>query len=298
MVSPELKPHPILAGERVLAVLSPANVRYLPLLKKELAQVFPRLDIVAPRNLAHLHDVVARSARRHSVVLAVGGDGSLNRVLQSIDMEGQVLGVLPGGTGNDFARTIGLPPGIKASIRHLAALKPRATDVITAGGMRCINSSGFGVDTETLRVRHQSRGLARRNYLVAFIIVLSRLKPIVAEIDCDGEAISGSFCWVLAMNSPRIGGGTRITPDASIEDGLLDVLLVKEMSKLNMLRFIPSAVRGRHLHMPWCIYRQVRRLSVRAADTVEYIALDGEEYYWGKRDVEFYCIPGGIRFLR
>jgi diacylglycerol kinase (ATP) len=164
--------------------------------------------------------------------------------------------------------------------------------------MRCINSSGFGVDTETLRVRHQSKGLARRNYLVAFLIVLSRLKPIVAEIDCDGEAISGSFCWVLAMNSPRIGGGTRITPDASIEDGLLDVLLVKEMSKLNMLRFMPSAVRGRHLHMPWCIYRQARRLSVRAADSVEYIALDGEEYYWGKRDVEFSCIPGGIRFLR
>jgi diacylglycerol kinase (ATP) len=295
-VQPQL--HPTLAGERVLAVLSETSVFHLPYYKEHLGCLFPHVDIIAPRSIQHLHEVVARSNRTHSLVLSVGGDGTLHQVLQRLDLERQILGILPAGTGNDFARAIGFPRATAARLRHLVGLTAKHTDFGILNGVRFINCGGFGIDSQTLRVRHRSGGFLRRNYLAAFLVALLRMRANAAEIECDGECLDGCYYWVLAMNSTHIGGGTPIAPKADLDDGRLDIVLVKQTSKWNLLRLLPSALRGTHLGLPLCVHRQARHLRVIARSRVDYAALDGEEVFIGEHELTFRAVSGVLRFLR
>ncbi len=178
-----LEPHPTLAGERVLAVLSPRSIDRLPLCKRLLGAVFPRLDVISPRSLEHLRDVVQHSAATHALVLAVGGDGTLHQVLNALDLERQVLGIVPSGTGNDFVRTLNLPTGFTQAIAGLHALTLQPTDYGVINGMRYHNSAGFGLDSATLRLREERRNWLTRNYNMAFLMALAGLECPHADRD-------------------------------------------------------------------------------------------------------------------
>lgn len=293
-----LTPHPSLAGERVLAVLSPNNIQRLPWIKHRLGAVFPKLDVVAPRDLPHLRDVVSRASATHRVVLTVGGDGTLHEVLNAADLSRQVLGILPGGTGNDFARAAGLPLSLGAALSRLAALGPQPVDIGVVNGLRYHTCAGFGLDSATLRLRQVRRNLLTRNYNIAFLIALAGLKCPQVSLDVDGEQTQGRLFWLLAMNTPTIGGGTRIAPEARIDDGLLELLLIRETGKLNLIRHMPAALRGKHLGLPFVLYRQAQRVLCRLKQKLDYLAVDGELRYCGESTVTFEVRPGAMLFLR
>ena len=100
------------------------------------------------------------------------------------------------------------------------------------------------------------------------------------------------------MNTPTIGGGTRIAPKARIDDGLLEVLLVRETGKLNLIRHMPAALRGEHLGLPFLHYRQAQRIECRLEQRLDYLAIDGELRYSGEAAVTFEIRPGAMSFLR
>jgi diacylglycerol kinase (ATP) len=291
-------PHPQLAGERVIALLSAANVIRLEELKRLLGQVFPLLDIIAPRDLTHLGEIVRRSHSTHRVLLSVGGDGMLHHVLQNIDVARQILGLVPAGTGNDVAREIGYPKPLRAAIAHLGSLQARPTDFGKVNEYRFINSAGFGLDSETLRVRNNSRGLLHRNYLAAYVYVLARLRAFACQITIDGDRLDGRWYWVLAMNTPFIGGGTRIAPRAVMDDGLLDVMLIKDTAKLDLLRHMPATIKGQHLGLDIVVYRQARELICQTEKPLNMLAVDGEQCICAGRDVRIQVQAGQLSFLR
>lgn len=293
-----LLPHPLLADERALAVLSPQNISRLPQIKSQLGLVFPHLDVISPRDLHHLREVVQRSAATHRVVLAVGGDGTLHQVLNAVDVEHQILGIVPAGTGNDFARTLGLSRSLLPAIAGLAALSPQSTDFGIVNGTRYHNSAGFGVDSATLRLRTQRQNIFTKNYNLAFLLALAGMSCPQVHIQFDGEEESGRFYWVLVMNTPQIGGGTPIAPGAEIDDGQLNMLLIRETTKLNLMRHMPATMRGKHTNLPMAHYQQVTHLICTSQEAVEYIAVDGELQYCGAKQVEFTVRPGGMQFLR
>ena len=290
--------HPELADERVLAILSPANLINLEFFRQHLGRVFPRLDIICPREREHLQQVVENAAPTHRLVLAVGGDGTLHQVLQRLDTGAQALGVLPAGTGNDVARSIDFPRRLAARIGRLADLQLQPTDFGTVNGRRFINSAGFGIDSEVLRVMRQGRGMVAQNYNLAFITTLLRLGAVQADVTCDGEQLDGRFFWMLGMNTPYIGGGTRIAPRALLDDGFIDMVLVRETGRFNLLRFLPAAVRGSHLNLDPVVYRQARRMTIRTEQPVDYVAIDGELEFCGKRTVTIEARPRELMFLR
>jgi YegS/Rv2252/BmrU family lipid kinase len=282
----------------VLAILSPASLLHLPLLKRELGQIFEKVDIIAPRNIQHLHQVIGSSARLHKILLAVGGDGTLHQVLRTMDPELQILGIIPSGTGNDFARSLNLPKGIKQCCRNLAKLEPRSVDLCKANGIRFINSGGFGLDSATLKLRKDRPGYFTKNYNLAFLQALIGMQRIPAVIETDEGEFQGKFFWVLAMNTPYIGGGTKIAPDAAIDDGLLRVLMVKDTSKFRLAANLPRALKGQHTGVDCLVYRQLRSFTVNCENKLDYLALDGEMVFLGERTVTFKVIEGGLRFLR
>jgi diacylglycerol kinase (ATP) len=298
-MSNQTRLHPTYSEQRVLAVLKPAELFRLDLLKTLLKAVFPRIEIVSPQSLEHLKDLLRRCRTTHPLVVAIGGDGTLHQVLQELDLERQVLALLPLGTGNDFARAIGYPTGLQKKISRLATLHPLPTDFGEMSGHRFINSAGFGLDSATLALRaNNPNNRILQNYNLAFIKVLARLKPVVAEIEIDGERLSGNYFWTLAMNNAFIGGGTRIAPAAKVDDGELDVLLVRADSKWELLVNLPRAIKGRHLGMQQVVYRQATQMKCRCAEPVTYLAADGELHFHGERLVEFQTRVGSLTMLR
>jgi diacylglycerol kinase (ATP) len=302
---PNPAPHPELADERVLAVLSPGALTQYELLKHWLPEVFPRVQLIAPRDLLHLHELVRRSAATHRLVLACGGDGTLHHCLAALDLEQQVLGILPCGSGNDFASCLGFPRGMRQAIGHLSGLGVRATDIGLANGSRYINSAGFGIDTETLKLRRRSGRLWQRHYKFLFIRALARMQPLPIRLSWSGSTDTGvseeqaGFFWVLAMNSPVIGGGTRIAPLSRLDDGLLDMVCIRRVGKLELLRRMPDAIAGRHLELAdLTLFRQVTSISVELDRPLDYLALDGELTLCSQSRLTFSVMPRALSFLR
>jgi diacylglycerol kinase (ATP) len=284
--------------ERVLAVLSAANLQRLPLIKQDLAEAGIDASVVAPDDLEHLSGVLRRSHGVQHTILALGGDGWVHRVLQHLDLSNQCLGVLPAGTGNDLAHALGLPSDLRRSIRQLSQAQPQRIDLGEINGIRYVNSAGFGLDSATLRTRHNNRGLLHQNYLAAFVYSLSRLKTLVGSVSIDGQTFSSRYMWVLAMNSPYIGGGINIAPGARLDDGKLNVLLIHETSKWVLLANMPAAVKGRHLGIKAAQYSVAERIECEMVEPVDTLAVDGEEHFCGERQVSIQVVPGALRVLR
>jgi diacylglycerol kinase (ATP) len=290
--------HPELAATRVLAILSRNHKDSQAEYRGLIGQVFPHLDMVCPEDLDDLAAVVRSSAQTHGLVLAIGGDGTLHQVLQHIEPHRQSIGILPAGTGNDFARVLAFPQSLKERVSHLAKLRLQSTDYGSVNGLRYHNSAGFGLDSETLRRRERIRGPLRSNYTAVFLLTLAGLRCDRIRVQYGTEQQRGSFYWVLCMNTPYIGGGTKIAPRAAIDDGKLDMVLIRETGKLNLLRYLPKAIKGEHLNLPMTVHAQVDCVSCVCEQPLEYIALDGELYKWGRREIEFRANPGGLSFLR
>jgi YegS/Rv2252/BmrU family lipid kinase len=272
-----------------------------------LKQVFPQVELEAPADLHAMEESIRRSHGVADVVIAMGGDGTLHRALQWIDLDSQTLALLPGGTGNDLARSLGYPEDLHGRVAHLLRLAPRAIDIglvhlDTGDGadatttIRYHNSAGLGLDATTLAARN-SNELLRRNYKLAFACVLFRLKPISAQVSADGRSLPGSYLWVLAMNNRDIGRGSQVAPAARLDDGLLDLLLVEDMPRIELVKLMPKSDHGEHVHHPKVHYTQAAEIVCELEREVKSVAVDGELYPCATREVRFSVRPRALRIL-
>jgi diacylglycerol kinase (ATP) len=295
-------PHATLGERRALAVVSPANWGRMLEIERLLGQVFPNLRIEAPSDLDAMEETIRNSSGEADVVVAMGGDGTLHRALQWIDLETQTLALLPGGTGNDLARSLGYPEDLHGRVAHLLQLTPQRIDLGLLHGVqpepvRYHTCAGMGLDATTLAVRDKSE-LLRRNYKLAFIYVLFRLRPITARLTIDGRELSGRYNWILAMNNRDIGRGVRIAPDAKLDDGLLDLVLVDDLPKLEMIKLMPQASAGLHVNHPGVTYLQGAEITCELDAPVLQAAVDGELYACNTQSVRFSIEPRGLSILR
>jgi diacylglycerol kinase (ATP) len=298
----ELTVHPTLGNLRVLAVVSPANWGRMVEIESLLKQAFPQVDVSAPSSLAAMEETIRGSSGTADLVIAMGGDGTLHRALQWIDLDSQILVLLPGGTGNDLARSLGYPEDLHGRAAHLLKLVPQTIDLgllhgVQAEPIRYHTCAGLGLDAATLTVR-DSNELLRRNYKLAFLWVLFKLKPISARLVADGREINGTFSWILTMNSRDIGRGVQIAPDARLDDGLLDLVLVDDLPKLEMIRLMPRANIGAHVEHAGVTYLQAADITCELESPGAHVAVDGELYDCSTGSIRFSLKPKALRILR
>jgi diacylglycerol kinase (ATP) len=231
-----------------LAIISPGNLPYYEIYRNRLAEHFGRLAIILPESIAHMHKVVAQSAETHQLVMAIGGDGTINQVVQKMDLATQTLIVMPSGRGNDFARAVNLPRSFSAFLHGLPRFNTREIDVWTVSKRRFVNSFGIGLDTEVLKTMAQSGGFLHNNYMAAFLATMRRLRPFAIQTIIGGSnATLAPVWWMLCMNIPTIGGGIPVTPMADLNDGKLDVLVVENCPKWELLTKLPKLYLKAHL---------------------------------------------------
>jgi diacylglycerol kinase (ATP) len=240
-------------------------------------------------------------------VVAVGGDGTLNEVVNGfLDAggapvaSGAVLGLLPSGTGGDFRRTAGIPCG-GAAAAVLAAGETRLVDAgrLTLDGAaprHFINIADAGLGGEVVaRVNRSSkRAGGTATFLWHSLASLLSFRPLAARVEIDGDAVEGRFQNVVVANGRYFGGGMCVAPGADLSDGLFDVVLFGDLGRLRSLTGIRRIYAGSHLGRPGISHRRARRVRVIPLDDEPLcFEMEGEEVGPAPATVEM--LPGAIR---
>lgn len=187
-------------------------------------------------------------------VLALGGDGTVHQVAAACAGTPRTLGVLPVGSGDDFAFSLGISRyDLEAALEIVARGRVRKVDTGLANGLRFVNTIGMGFDADVAqRVTLAPSFLRGSNaYLYSVVATLARLRNIPVRVEVDGALVhSGPALLVSAQNGPRTGGGFLFSPDAKNDDGLLDVVIAAGFSRLGTVGVLPRVLRGTHLTHP------------------------------------------------
>ena len=238
------------------------------------------------------------------LLVAVGGDGTVNEVVNGIAGRDSVeLAVIPFGTGWDFVRTYGIPRSLDEALHVMQDGRLREIDVGRASfrsweGQReeryFANIASAGMSGAIAHSANTTTKLfgGRLSYLWATATVFARSRPRVLEVDVDGERRRGPMYDVIVANGSYLAGGMHICPDAKPDDELFDVLLIKDIGKLDLARTMPKAYLGRHLPHPKAEVIRGATVTVRT-DTALRVELDGEQP--GTTPARFEVVPAALR---
>jgi diacylglycerol kinase (ATP) len=242
------------------------------------------------RSLEDARLAACRAAPEVDAVVAVGGDGTVGACAAGLADAGPAggspggsgvraaLGVVPAGGGNDAARSLGLPAGDPlAAAGLLTRLHRRPADLATVAGRAYLNVAGAGFDSEVNRVANQRLGWARGRprYVGAVLAQLVVGRTARFELVLDGRAQQVEGWLVAVANGPSYGGGMRVAPRASLADGLLDVVVIGAIGKLEFLRTFPKVFSGAHVEHPAVAVHRAARVDLDADRTLAVFA-DGE----------------------
>ncbi|GAA1477277.1 diacylglycerol kinase family protein [Nocardioides aestuarii] len=215
-----------------------------------------------PRAVAAL---VAAALDRGDVVVSVGGDGMLSSLAGPVSAGGGTLGVLPAGRGNDFARMLDLPATPEEQAALLLSGATRSVDLIGWGDRLVAGSAYAGVDARAAEIVDRARWLPGRvQYPYAALRALASYTPSRYRVAVDGTSYEYDAATVVVASSAYYGQGMRIAPDARIDDGLLDVVVIEAASRPALMRALPTVYDGRHVERAGVHVLRGRRVELRA----------------------------------
>ena len=250
-------------------------------------------------SLEHARGLARAAYDEGRTVVTLSGDGLIGSVAGILrDCPNAVLGVLPGGRGNDFCRVVGIPrDDIPAACRVLAEGVEKPLDLGTVGGKPfiCIASLGFDSDANRIANEAPSR-LGNLVYAYGALRALAAWRPARFELELDtGETQAFTGYSVGACNSKAYGGGMYAAPDAELDDGELDVVFCEAVSKWRFLtKVMPRAFKGTHVQLPEVHTVRTRMLRVDA-DRPFVVYADGDPI--GETPATIQILPGAIRVL-
>ena len=278
------------------------NARVGDAVVAQVASAGHEVTVCREPDYATLRASTAKAITKADALLVVGGDGMVSLGINLVAQTPLPLGVIPAGTGNDFARFTGLPlANPNAAVTHfLSALErgPQTIDLARASKddehrwLVCLLSAGFdAIVNERANTRTRPRGKSR--YTWAILRELLRLRPRTYTLTVDGVTTQREAILISVANGESMGGGMRVTPEASITDGKLDVFVLAPVTRRRFLWLYPRVFSGTHVGEPEVSFQQGKRVTVDAPDIVAYA--DGERLWSLPIDVE--VVPAAARVL-
>jgi diacylglycerol kinase (ATP) len=281
----------------------------------------------AAGNIRDLDDVVARMARLpdaeirltgrrgsgarfagtairkgRDVIIAAGGDGTLNEVINGIgeNLGNARVGLIPLGTGNDFARTIGVPTDLDDAIDVIAAGETRAVDLVrvTSDAVRYfvnVSAGGFSGLVDEKLTPKMKKTWGPLAYLRSAAAALSELRAYRTTLAFDNsESLTLDLYNVVVANGRYVGGGTLIAPEASVDDGLLDIVLIPQRPATELALLAAQVAMGTHLTSDAIVFRRAAKLTVNSKPGM-WFNVDGELV--GNEPARFEILPRALRFI-
>jgi diacylglycerol kinase (ATP) len=247
---------------------------------------------------------LTRQAAAHgfTTIIAAGGDGTINEVVNGLMRTPDApphcrLGILPLGTANDLAYTLGLPTDIEAACRRIAARQSRLLDVGQVNGRYFINNSAVGLEPQVTIAQHRMRWLkGSGRYVVAALLTIAQPQFWDMRLDWDTGVYEGPLILVSVGNGSRTGGAFFMTPQAKPDDGQLNFIFAVRMSRLRMLGLLPKTFSGKHIGHPLVGHNRTQKLEITTT-TPTPIQADGEVFETAATHITYQIFPGAVRVL-
>ncbi|MFC4388960.1 diacylglycerol kinase [Gracilibacillus marinus] len=274
--------------------------------KKELADVLCKLEEAGYETSAHATTCegdatkAARIAveRGFDIIIAAGGDGTINEVICGMaEQENRPkLGIIPVGTTNDFARALGIPRDIQKAVDIILEDRVRKLDIGRVNDHYFMNIAGGGKLTElTYEVPSKLKTmLGQLAYYLKGIEMLPSLKPTKVMIEYDGKVFEDEIMLFLVSNTNSVGGFEKIAPEAKMDDGLFDLVILKKANLAEFIRIASLATKGAHLEDSHIFYTKANRIKVTPEEKMQ-LNLDGE--FGGMLPGEFVNLYQHIEFF-
>ncbi|HWB23416.1 MAG TPA: diacylglycerol kinase family protein [Gaiellaceae bacterium] len=260
-------------------------------------------DVVFSERRGQLIELARQAAETHDLLVVVGGDGTLNEVVNGIAGSNAEIAVLPAGTGQDFGRTYGIPPAFDDAVRIALEGTPRTIDLgrVTYQGREGkeaeryfanVGSVGMsGVVAE--RANSMSKALGgKATFFYALVRVFAVWKNTEVTVTLDDDERHGRMHDVIVANGQWHGGGMKLAPGASPDDGLFDVVLIGDVTKLDFVTTAPKLYKGNHVTHPRIEVLKSSRVTVEAPVPLP-IEVEGEPI--GTTRAAFEIVPGALR---
>lgn len=290
--------------KRARIIYNPTSGREL--FRKELAKVLQRFEEAGYETSAHAttgegdatNAAKIAVARRYDLVIIAGGDGTINEVIQGI-AEAEYrpkIGIIPAGTTNDFARALEIPREIKKAVDIIIQdNSPKALDIGKVNEQYFINIAGGGDLTElTYDVPIKLKSvIGQLAYYIKGIEMLPSLKPVKTRVEYDDKVFEGEIMLFLIANTNSVGGFEKLAPDALIDDGYFDLLILKKSNIAEFLRVASAGIRGNHLEDENVLYTQAKKIKIIPKDKM-LLNIDGE--YGGELPGEIINLQRHIEF--
>jgi diacylglycerol kinase (ATP) len=279
---------------------------FLTLLNSRLRARFGAMDLVLTIGAGDAAQAAAEAAQLGCThIFVAGGDGTVNEAVSgAASVEGALgritFGILPLGTGNDFATGLGLPPGLEESLDALLLERELAVDVGVLNGHHFVNVSAGGFIAEVSEaVNPQLKSLAGRfAYLIGGAQALLESQPVSSRIHMEtregAKELQIDLLTFAVCNSRMIGGGHLIAPEALINDGWLDVCLVHAMPRSEFVQLLPGVSRGEHLEHEHVEYFCARAITFDFDRPIK-VNTDGEVLEASR--CVYRVLPQAVRFL-
>ena len=291
----------IWAVRRLLLIVNPVAgggrpARALPQVQAAIRRLGLDQRFEYTSSLEHARELALEAAANHEVAVAFGGDGLIGAVAGALKHSDGVLGILPGGRGNDLCRVLGIPRNPVAACDVLATGTERALDIGQAGERTFTGIASCGFDSVVNRIANETtRVRGSLVYAYALLRALPSWRAAEFEVTLDG----GPTRWftgysVAAANSKAFGGGMLLAPDASLTDGLLDVVTIEHMSRLRFLALAPTVFSGRHLRHRGVDLSRAREVRIESKRPFTLYA-DGEPL--AELPVTVCTLPGAVRAI-
>lgn len=212
-------------------------------------------------------------------LVVIGGDGTVHEVLNGIrNVEKCRFGIIPSGTGNDFASTAKIPYKVEDAVKLILDGEVKDTDYLTVGDKRCMNVSGMGIDVDVLVRCNNGKEHGKLKYLKNLIVSFFKFNGYEVTVECEGETFDMKSLIVVACNGKVFGGGIPICPVATIEDDKMDVIAVECFkSKWSILRAFMLLMQGKIMTYPHKRYFSTDRVKITPKNPC-IVNLDGELY--------------------
>ncbi len=273
--------------------------RIWPGIKDQLATI-RSFELAYTQRAGHAMELAREAtAAGYELVIAFGGDGTVHETANGIMRGGAdrtALGIIPAGSGNDIARTLGIPATPVEACEFFREPRTRPMDLIQVGDRYCVGAGGVGFDGEvaSLANRWPKYLPGPLTYVFGILVKLATFSPVELEVELD-SVLHRTRAFTTALgNTQYYGSGMRICPQAETDDGLVDVVIVGALSKIEVIRMVPSLFKGLHVLHPKVTSYRAREVQVRSKVPLS-IQIDGELV--GKIPATFRNVPAALRVV-
>ena len=245
----------------------------------------------------HASDLAKAAANRYDVIVVVGGDGTLQETLNGMYGSKAALGILPVGSGNDFVRAVSIPVKLDESFALLLRNRRKAIDLAKINDRIYHNGVGVGFDAWVVNTGNQVKRL-RGNaiYLYAVLSTLKNFNPQALSIEFNGQSMEQDFFLTTIANGVSLGGGFYLTPDALVDDGMLDICLIENMPKAAVIKNLLKVYSGRHKEDPRVHLFRAPNVHIRSEQGMA-VHADGELISLNMNEINIEVLPKAVNLI-